>query len=75
MADDDTKKSWAEHYPKWRKDREAEQVCLGICAVIEARARALPIVGTDADRLSRVLTVAGIPAAQYHELKNDPKRS
>jgi hypothetical protein len=75
MTDDDIKKMWAEHYPSWRRDREAERVCFAICTVLEAHARALPIVGTDADRLRRVLIAVGIPAAQYHELKNDPKRS
>jgi len=75
MMDDDIKKMWAEHYPTWRRDREAERVCFAICTVLEAHARALPVVGTDADRLRRVLTAVGFPAAQYNELKNDPKRS
>jgi hypothetical protein len=59
MTDDDTKKSWAEHYPRWRMDLDAEQVCRAICTLIEMRARALSIVGKERGRLRRALTTAG----------------
>ncbi|TMA80008.1 MAG: hypothetical protein E6J74_40325 [Deltaproteobacteria bacterium] len=75
MTDDETKKSWADHYPRWRTDRDAEQVCRALCALIEMRARALSIVGKDAARLRRALIAAGIPEAQYRELKKEPQRS
>jgi len=59
---------WAENYPKLRDNRDAVQICEGICRLIRKESR-FEISISRSGTLRRVLDRCGISKAQFDEVE------
>ena len=59
---------WAENYPKLRGNRDAVQICEGICRLIREESR-FEISIRRSGTLQRVLDGCGISKAQFDEVE------
>jgi len=70
MDNDEIARVWQEHFPKWRKDRNSDQICRHLCTVVRERVRHLAIpLGLNPDqKLQHVLNACRIPRVQFDEV-------
>ena len=70
MSDYEIQQSCAKHYPNWRTDPLAAEICHLICDLVTWRARATALVGTEDSRITHLCFTIGIPKSTFEEVKN-----
>jgi hypothetical protein len=64
---------WAENYPKLRGNRDAAQICEGICRLIREESR-FEISLRRSGTLQRVLDGCGISKAQFDDVEKSSSK-